>query len=194
MKKTLISAIFTSILLTFTGCAGMMVDTSKKAEYQASVGTPEDSVVFYGFLSMDSFHSFSQMNPDFPPDYQEISNQAVVSKPVAPGSQYVLEYNAGSYRAGNVQYYWGSYYPLQTPLSPITVNIPKKPGLYYMGIYDGRSVAWGNKGKDEKLTDGNESFCLECALKLYEGTSWEKVILERMEELKNKKAEEKNAK
>ena len=134
------------------------------------------------------------MNPDFPPDCQDIGSPAFISKPVAPGSTYVLEYQSGSERVGNVIYQWGSYYSLQMPIAPITINVPKKPGLYYVGVYEGRNIARGKYEKSENYTDASESFCLECAMKLYEGTAWEKAILERMEELKQEKAEKKNAK
>lgn len=186
MKKILSAAILAGVLFAFSGCVIVSVDTYKDL-YQTAVGTPEDSVVFYGMLAGDSYHAFSQMNPDFQPDFQTLSAPVFVSKPVAPGSRYILERNSGRIRAGKIEYYWDSYYSMQAPLAPVTVNVPKKPGLYYIGHYDGSAIARGDYQRKDKNPESSELTCLNDALKLYEGTAWEKPILERIEALKNKK-------
>lgn len=195
MKKLLVTA-FALITVTFlTGCmslgAAMGTSTKNKAEYQSAPGTPEDSVVFFGSFTNNHVQGFSQMNPDFPADYQEMENQIFISKPVAPGSTYAMARNGGSKTvyAGQYRYIytWDHYLPLQTALAPLVINVPKKPGLYYVGSFWGSNIAAGSKFEPMEKSDKYEEGCLKGALKLYKGTAWEDAINKRLEEIKNAK-------
>lgn len=192
MKKLLVTA-FALITVTFlTGCmslgAAMGTSTKNKAEYQSAPGTPEDSVVFFGSFTDNTLQSFSQMNPDFPPDFQTMENMIFISKPVAPGSTYVMARNAGSGStyAGQFRYVyvWDSYLPLQSALVPLVINVPKEPGLYYVGAFLGSAMGPGDKFEPMKNSAKYEIGCLKGALKLYKGTVWEAAINQRIEELK----------
>ena len=200
MKKRVLGMMaLAAVLFSFTSCmslgALMNSDTSNKDDYQNAVGTPENSVVFYGILHGDKKHAFSQMDPNFPPDYQESKKFLFISKPVALGSTYILESSSGQAPGGlvgnaRITYVWDSSYSLQSAANPLVVNVPKKPGLYWIGYL------WGCPGADGKLKriekwEKYEASPLKNALKLYKGTAWEKVILERMEELKGGKKNEK---
>jgi hypothetical protein len=200
MKKRVLSIMaLSAVLFSFTSCmslgAMLNTDTSNMEDYQNAVGTPENSVVFYGIMHGDKKHAFSQMDPAFPPDYQESKKMFFISKPVPLGSTYVLESSSGQYQGavvGNTKiiYVWDSSYTLQSAANPLVVNVPKKPGLYWIGYF------WGYPGSDGKLEriekwEKYEASPLKSALKLYKGTAWEKAILERMEELKGGKKNEK---
>lgn len=192
MKKILGIEALALIAAIFTGCsslgAAMSTSTKNIEEYQEAVGTPSDSVIFYGIFNCNEFQSFSQMDPDFPPDYQEMEKGIFISKPVAPGSTYILESSRGEEYAGNWTYTWDHTYSMQTPINPVIINIPKKPGFYYVGWYEGRDLASGKSERKWLNYDvRNETMCLKGALKLYKGTAWEEAINNRLEELKNEK-------
>ncbi len=204
MKKCIAGMlVLSSILIGLTSCmslgASLGTSTKNKKDYQSAVGTPDDSVIFYGNISYNNFQSFSQIDPNYPPDYQEMEKSIFISKPVAPGSTYTLERSAGeySYYVGRTRYiyYWNTPFSLQTAVNPIVINIPKKPGLYFVGNFDGQKV--GEGGKAESIQNGStdyEIMCLKGALKLYEGTAWESAINARIEELKASKGEVKDEK
>ncbi|WP_407427106.1 hypothetical protein [Treponema sp.] len=195
MKKILTAVLAALVAFAFTGCmslgATLGTSTKNKKEYQEAVGTPQDSVIFYGCFSKNEYQAFSQINQDFPPDFQEMENQIFISKPVAPGSVYALEWSKGeySYTVGRVRYtyYWNTPFSLQLPLNPVVINIPEKPGLYYVGSFDATTVKEGEKAQPMNSSEDYEIGCLKGALKLYKGTSWEAAINERIEELKNAK-------
>lgn len=199
MKKRVLSIMaLTALLFSFTSCMSLATmlgtDTSNAEEYQKAVGTPENSVVFYGMLNGDKTHAFSQMDPNFPPDYQESKKGFFISKPVALGSTYILESSTGafSYSVGRVRYTytWDASYTLQLAVNPLVVNVPKKPGLYWIGSLAGYMAPTAKVEHIEKW-EKYEKAALKGALKLYKGTAWEEAILERMEELKGGKKNEK---
>ena len=204
MKKCIAGMlVLSSILIGFTSCmslgASLGTSTKNKKDYQSAVGTPDDSVIFYGNILYNNFQSFSQIDPNYPPDYQEMEKSIFISKPVAPGSTYTLERSAGeySYYVGRTHYiyYWDTPFSLQTAVNPIVINIPKKPGFYFVGNFDGQKLCEG--GKAESIQNGStdcEIMCLKGALKLYEGTAWESAINARIEELKGSKGEVKDEK
>lgn len=193
MKKLLVTA-FTLLTVTLlSSCMSMGIfmstSTKNKAEYQKATGTPEDSVVFYGSFTYNTVQSFSQMNPDFPPDYQEMEKPIFVSKPVAPGSQYIMMRNTGTETryVGRIRYIynWNQALPLQGALAPLVINVPKKPGLYYVGSFEGKNISVGEKYEPMEDSAELEEGCLRGALKLYKGTVWENAINQRLEEIKH---------
>ena len=191
MKNILkmLSAVLLSAM--FVGCSslglGFYPDEKTVAEYQNAVGTPENSVVFYGQIYFANSMSFSQMNPDFPPDYQKIDGQYFISKPVAPGSTYVLEDLNCEESTSTYRYIWDYAYSLQTSINPVIINVPKEPGLYYIGMFDGRKLKEGKKVNAMKNSEKYEVYYLKDVLKLYKGTVWEETINKKIEELKNEK-------
>ncbi len=191
MKKLLSAAVsLVCVLLGLTGCVATLVDTSAKEDYQKAVGTPEDSVVFFGYIAGNTSQSFSQMNPDFPPDYQHMNRSCFVSKPVAPGSTYVLEHTAGDCPAGNIHWYWAEYFSLQSAVAPLFINVPKKPGLYYVGDYDGLKLVRKNTAENKDSSHYGstmEQWCLKAALELYKDTAWEEAFTKRLEEIEAEK-------
>ena len=185
MKKIIWTmAIFAAISFGLIGCSSVMssmgISTDNISEYQSATGTPEDSVVFYGFIDGNNVTEFSQMNSDFPPDHQQMKKNIFVSKPVAPGSLYFLQSMSGSYRSGNTLWGYNETFPMQENFVPVIVNVPKESGLYFVGSYiEPLKIL---NGEPEKIKWG-EKICLKGALKLYKGTAWEKAIEERIKEL-----------
>lgn len=185
----------------FVGCTSVMassgLSTDNISEYQSAPGTPEDSVVFYGYIEgengisrqQETILQFSQMNTDFPPDHQQMKKNIFVSKPVAPGSLYFLQSMKGEARkvgfsleGANTLWIYNETFPMQEELVPIVINVPKEPGLYFVGSYYDPLKLLENEVK--KSTDkASEKICLKGALKLYKGTAWEKAIEERIKEL-----------
>ncbi len=194
MKKLIVTALILMTVTLLNSCmyigAAIGTSTKNKKEYQAAVGTPKDSVVFYGAFNNNLSESFSQMDPEFPPDYQEMEKAIFISKPVAPGSTYVLAKNSGNYTqyVGNIRYIysWNNYTSLQTALNPLIINVPKKPGLYYVGSYDFVGMS-NEKFEPMKNSKEMEEVCIKGALKLYKGTAWESAFNTRLEEIKNAK-------
>ena len=147
---------------------------SLQVNYAAAAGTPEDSVIFYGgFYDGDNDFIFTQINSNFEPDCQGVYNEKYfVSAPVKPGSCYMLEY-----------WYWinGQYFSLNDFMpqtSPVIVQVPEEPGLYYFGCYagdvslnEGEATAW-----DKKPSAEMKPRALEKALSCYRGTAWEPLI------------------
>ena len=174
--------------LAFISCASNPGTANKAKDL---VGTPEDSVIFYGVVDYDYGFSFSQVDRDYAPDYQEMPNSSeyFVSDPVAPGSTYTFLRLAGAVTMGNTTYYWDSYSYLNST-GHIFV-IPQTPGLYYVGHYDGYSTC--KEGQLVKKTNFFKSEqrvqleCLQEVLNRYKGTVWEQAIRDEMEAVKNEK-------
>ena len=197
MKKNIWTmAIFAAISFALIGCSSVMssmgISTDNISEYQSASGTPEDSVIFYGYIEgatsiakeQENIVQFSQMNSNFPPDHQQMKNKIFVSKPVAPGSLYFLQGMAGEAQKtiGNTIWIYNETFPMQSDFVPIIVNVPKEPGFYFVGYYidpigllEGKVKKYDNKSM--------EKICLKGALKLYKGTAWEKAIKDRIKEL-----------
>ncbi|MBP3772870.1 MAG: hypothetical protein J6I53_09305 [Treponema sp.] len=197
MKKTyLMKLALLAFSSAFVGCTSVMasmgISTDNISEYQSASGTPEDSVVFYGYIAgatsiakeQENIVQFSQMNSNFPPDHQQMKKNIFVSKPVAPGSLYFLQGMAGEAQKtiGNTIWIYNETFPMQEELVPIVINVPKEPGLYFVGSYYDPLKLLENEVK--KSNDkASEKICLKGALKLYKGTVWEKAIEERIKEL-----------
>ena len=147
---------------------------SLEVDYAHVPGSPEDSVIFYGgFYDGDNDFIFTQINSNFEPDSQGAYNEKYfVSAPVKPGTCYILEY-----------WYWinGQYFSLNDFMpqtSPIVVQVPQEPGLYYFGSYAGNVSLSGGEAKswDKKPSDEMKPRALEKALSCYRGTAWEPLI------------------
>ena len=147
-----------------------------EVDYAHVSGSPEDSVIFYGgFQDGDNDFIFTQINSNFEPDSQGVYNQRYfVSAPVTPGSCYMLEYWFW-FSTSNHSYSLNDFMP-QT--SPIVVQVPEEPGLYYFGTYGGYGslVLGHSQERESKPSDEMKPRALEKALSCYRGTAWEPLI------------------
>ncbi|MBQ9281907.1 MAG: hypothetical protein IJ207_06875 [Treponema sp.] len=193
MKKIIWTmAIFAAISFALIGCSSVMssayTSTENISEYKSATGTPEDSVIFYGWIEGNEVTEFSQMNSELPSDFQQMKNSIFVSKPVAPGSLYFLQGMSGKARRtglsleGNIIWIYNEIFPMQSDFVPIIVNVPKEPGFYFVGYYaETIKLLEGDVKKSDNKSA--EKICLKGALKLYKGTAWEKAIKDRIKEL-----------
>lgn len=190
MKKSIIIVIVSALLLM-----PALGNSPKKSKAKDSSYTPENSVVFYGKFRGNKKTVYFQSNQEMGVDRQEFKGSIIVSDPVQPGSNYRLFSFNGKGKRIMKDYYgfpglvtceWESAFALN--YSEFDLKIPTEPGLYYIGNYDGYDSS--NKLKyieSEKDEYQAQIKALKEALKKYKGTEWEKVISEKIEELKNEK-------
>ncbi len=180
-----------AVCMLFTGC----VSTKKTAiDYSASCEkmTPENSVVIMLATVGDASMGIGQIDEAYPADFQELRSKGVgtyfVTKPLVPGSTYRIAYETSANGKSKV------YSDLNTPYN--VINVPKEPGLYYLGLFAGLNTS-GTSLVDYKLisnlwlvgwsAESGEKKCLALASKLYAGTSWQDVITARQEKIANEK-------
>ena len=189
MKKTLLLVTASLFMFLFTGCFSSS-STNINYKERGTQGTPENSVVFYGFFEYNTVMEWSQSDSEYAPDYQILDTEYIVSAPVAPGSRYRLEYVNGSYSIGNTTYYWNNRYSMQE--NGFDIKIPDEPGLYFIGYNSGPdSYKMGKIVPLKTTTTGlfgttaekAEMECLQEAYDLYRGTAWAPLIKERIKEL-----------
>jgi hypothetical protein len=184
-KNRLLAGVVLVLLSVLTGCASFSPDVVQDVK-----GTPQNSVLVYGFLQNTNKVYFSQMNHELPPDFQKADTSGFyfLLKPVAPGSRYAVEYIDVSKQDYPNIYYFFDFLSLQVTI--LGFSVPKKTGLYYYGAVDALaslkankkvSLAEGNTDKERKW----EMRCLDKVLPAYEGTAWESTIRSRIEELEN---------
>ena len=220
MKKRIVALAGIALLLC-TGAVARSREEKKKAkeeqkesrafwknfndnlnDYSDITGTPEDSVIFYGgFVPCMSQCMFTQINSDFEPDIQCIDGKEhslgafFISKPVKPGSRYMLEvwhfYQAYGYTGTQ------AYTPQN---SPLIFDVPDEPGLYYVGTWGVPDTMMYNELIENKtwtcVTEKPKA--LKKMLTVYKGTSWIPLIQKELEvataEAKQYKAERKGKK
>lgn len=200
MKK--IIGIVLTLLTVGILCAAKKWDPKLVDEFKNAEGTPEDSVVFYGgFYSTDlkAITSFTQTNSEFSADKQTMNGPFFISKPVKPGSKYILSHLSGTEKKTA---YTGSMGNQKSVISnsfkkdfsvkntPMTIEVPEEPGIYYFGYYDGRFTAVNEKltevgglFKDMLKSDGMEETVLKHVIPLYKDTEWEEVLQKRYTEV-----------
>lgn len=166
-------------------------------DYSDITGTPEDSVIFYGgFGRSQNSCIFTQINSDFEPDTQFMdckTNSAMwsgiffISKPVTPGSRYMLEY----WYCKGIQYYGSRTYSPRDSI--LIIDIPEEPGLYYVGTYAGiESMAHGELTEYKDFPSAEERpHALKQVLSLYKGTAWEPLIQKELKEAEASAAQHK---
>ena len=191
MKKRLFAFLSAGILCSAFVCAEVAKPVDRKeCVYVADYKTPENSVVFFGYIEDDEYVSYSQVNPSLAPDNQ-LLGEYIVSRPVECGSTYRLMAVAGK----NDDKQWSKIYDLDYTKFDITV--PETPGLYYIGSYVGitsyEKGEFSSEGSFYKVQKIDELKCLKNMLKLYKKTSWEGVIKARIQEIKDQQAAEKAA-
>lgn len=207
MKKSI--SLFLILIAIAVFCSAKRWNPKLVEEFHDVSGTPEDSVIFYGaFNSMDSKAtiSFTQTNSDFAPDKQTMTGDYFISKPVRPGSRYILQHlegveNMTSY-VGNggapgfkrrvTSYSYKEHFSQKD--TPLTIEIPNKPGIYYFGYYRARATA---EYKDlvemypvligPKTPAEWEADVLKNAITLYKDTEWEIKLQERLNTLLEEK-------
>lgn len=156
--------------------------------------TPENSVVIVGrvgFIDEGAEAFYAQVDPKYPKDAQPIVDGYIVSKPVVPGSTYVL---------ANIPWTYDNGYTLYEGMIPNTsrflIKVPEKPGIYYLGWYSAWEIAsyengeidylegdleyYANEGEDKKLVKMLNKFLMS----YYEGTCWEPEIQENAKKYK----------
>ncbi len=167
-------------------------------KYKVFMGIPTTSVVFYGgFRGARNDYLFRQIDPYTEPDAQAVEEQEFfVSRPVKLDSCYMLEYwywtAAGEDMDVDGLYSSESYTP---ETSPLVIDIPREPGLYYFGYYDGQATAAsgrlveikGKPSEDMKVAGLRE------VLRCYRGTEWEDYIREELDKAKAEAKERKSA-
>ena len=202
MKKHI--AVLAGLVLLFcSGAVARSREEKKKAkeesrqfkkDFNASLnkfsnikGTPEDSVIFYGgFEATGNDYLFTQINSDFEPDSQSMKSAYMfVSEPVQPGSRYMLEY---WYWTNSTPSFGGSYasqhFTQQT--SPLIIDIPEEPGLYYFGYYSGIATVVNGRLIECGYAPSAEmrDSALKAVLRRYRGTAWEPLIKKELAEAK----------
>lgn len=176
--------LFTALCFSILSCATIEGVDYKSA---AELGTPENSVVFYGGATYSKAFKFSQKDSKFPADFLNItnSNEVFASTPVPMGSTYTMQSIFGSRSSGNMTFYWSDTMPLN--YTGYDIHIPKKPGLYYVGYFDGEKSFREGKFVPAKFlirSDADlELSALKKILKVYRQTSWEAVIQNRISEI-----------
>ena len=192
-KNLLVASAILMIAFALTGC----LSTPEVDEF-AEWGTPENSVLVYGCVPEATELVFTQMDSEYPADYQHanlarqsmFSNAVFFLKPVAPGSRYSLLYMYYTYQVGEVIYQYSVNGPLTGTIYDFAV--PSKPGLYYYGTYSARnSSASGEKtapvamfSSAEKSEIESKKYCLKTLAKRLKGSAWEQVILDELEAFK----------
>jgi len=197
MKRTFGIVILMSMILSLSGCLSTEVDDNNPKSVKNSVGTPENSVLVYGFYSDTSSMYFSQMDPNYPADFRSFQTPtglfatqgAFCLGPVAPGSRYACTYiystdvrYIGNTRYTTIYQIFGS---LQGTI--FDINVPKQTGLYYIGGYNapasmdkGKKIKYEALGMDDKSM---ELICLKGIKDFVKGTAWEAPVNQRIEEL-----------
>ena len=144
-------------------------------DYKNITGTPSDSVVFYGGIAPGlekgwATYVFSEASPiRLYPDQAMTETPFFVSMPVRPGSTYILRKWASVY---------GPAASFSEKDSILTVRVPKEPGLYYFGYYDGYTSIVKKSLKEFRRPSSAsmKREALEAALECYKGTVWEDYI------------------
>lgn len=165
----------------FTSCATLPDFSDEQIEkFQKAEGTPEDSVVFYGFLPMNDVVKFKQIDERYPSDEQDGIKLSLmdstgfwVSTPVKPGSTYMISYIKGSVQGGTTTNTSVSYIGTTPTYNTTTtfndyvwdyelseeyfvIKIPEKPGLYCFGQYTGREIMFAAQaGNPTEIFDQN---------------------------------------
>ena len=158
---------------------------AKLVNYAGITGTPYDSVVFYGGLtSWNNDLVFAEISPiQLYPDQAKMNTSFFVSEPVRPGSRYMLRYWSSLMSKGIFLYRWQKVYTEET--SPLIIEMPKEPGLYYFGYYD--SVETMQKDTPVESIKNPSSFmqkaALKAALECYRGTVWEEYIQAELDKM-----------
>ncbi|MCR5698644.1 MAG: hypothetical protein K6G52_03260 [Treponemataceae bacterium] len=189
-KNLLVASAILMIAIAFTGCLSTPADENNFEDW----GTPENSVLIYGSIVEATNLVFSQMDPEYPADYQQaklawssaFSIPTFYLKPVAPGSRYNLVYMYYTVSTGQYVYYYNVYGPLNGTIYDFAV--PTKPGLYYYGTLSAQASSAKGEKTFPVISLVNEEQarknCLKALSKKLEGTAWEQVILDELEAIK----------
>ena len=202
MKKSFLCAagalLIAAFSFMFTSCA---TTDPYKVDYQlrGMNRSPENSVVFCFYFLGSYQMTFTQTNPEFGEDIQNLTGKYVISAPCEPGSYYHCSYINGYISYGE-KYTWSQTIPLE--YQGLDIKVPSKPGLYYVGFFD--SIKTLDEGTYREMTDdpftcfsygipkdelNRKKVLLKHVKQTYKGTSWEVFAgeeLERINELTNR--------
>lgn len=192
MKKNnlLLSAVVFVAVSLFSGC----LLTTNLAPYRSTELTPENSVVIYGGI-YDSYEQvWTNDNPNLSSDKQKGKEEIFVSLPVECGSKYYLAGVKGHPASYSSTFSYSINSEFDAGSSPLLVEVPKEPGLYFFGTYKFKvSGIFSSKYsiisafvRPSDLRKEN-IYCLKEAKKYYKGTVWEAYIDQEIQRLKNEK-------
>ncbi len=193
-------AVVSLVSIFLTGCASTNVDGGnvKPGKYVGTYDenmTPENSCLIYFSFPWTETATFKQINPAFESDEQVFKYGfdiygATVFKPVKPGSRYMLtkiKGNDGSNTRFDMNFSRDQEY--------FVINVPKKPGVYYLGYMRGSSVAinafYGNASevnepntptKVNKIALKKMGSAMK---KYYKGTPWYDAFIENRDFIMN---------
>lgn len=151
---------------------------SRVIDYSNLSGSPADSVVFYGgFNTYWNDYIFAELAPgETQPDQELDGEHFFISEPVKPGSRYILRYWDSWDGKGFKIYNWQKFFTEENSL--ITVEVPDKPGLYYIGCYDAlKTEQNGQLTENSRHSSASmKRTALKAVLERYKGTVWEDYI------------------
>lgn len=163
---------------------------------------PENSVVFYMLFAGNSQMTFAQANPQFGEDIQTLTGSVLISAPCEPGSYYHCTHVEGSkvtQVGANFKTVSTWKDDLEDDYHGFDIKLPSKPGLYYLGFFDGpnsyKSGTFSEMGDDPVFwwPEGDlkrKKLLLNYVKKAYDGTPWAVLATEEQENinatLKNK--------
>jgi len=173
MKR--IVSLFFALLLAATISLGLGAEAKKTKR----IGTPEDSVLVFGYIRDIYSIRFTQLDPDFEPAYYQSSDMLFTFDNVEPGSYLKMT----TYRPNDGLY--TPYSPGLSGKSTLDFRVPDKPGLYYAGFMElsgcERNMLIFKPG-DKKYT---ELMVLTWLLPSVKNKAWVPVIESRIKELEN---------
>lgn len=191
MKKVIGICCLALAMCLFAGCMSTPnVSPEDLAEYQyaSEKMTPENSVVFAAFLTnLDPGSYLYQIDPKYPEDVQEQKYWSVIcSKPVKPGSTYVIKNLSWSQSDAMGNRYIGSI----DETSRFKIKVPNKPGIYFVCLTSIHDIYAYEANPDfeyrDRLADKDKavnyiSGFAQQILPFYVGTSWEPLIQQYIE-------------
>ena len=142
-------------------------------------GTPEDSVLVFGYIRDIYSIRFTQVDPSFEPAYYQSSDMLYIFDNVEPGSYLKMT----TYRQNDGVY--APYSPGLSGKSTLDFRAPGEPGLYYAGFmvlsgYERNMLVF--KPGDKKYT---ELMVLTWLLRCIKNKTWVPVIENRIKELES---------
>jgi len=170
MKR--ISSLLFALLLAATMPRALEAETNRQ-------GTPEDSVLVFGYIRDIYSIRYTQLDPAFEPAYYQSSDMLYIFDNVEPGSYLKMT----TYRQND-----GVYVPFSPGLSgksTLDFRVPDEPGLYYAGFmvlsgYERNMLIF--KPGDKKYT---ELMVLTWLLPRLKNKVWIPVVEKRIKELES---------
>lgn len=197
MKKCFMKAVkiiaAAAVALVFASCTTPPAPNKVDYQVRGIDRSPENSVVFCLYFEGNFKMTFVQSDPEFGEDTQDLLTDYLVSAPCEPGSYYHCTFINGIGHLGGKSY-WRQKVPEN--FYGLDIKLPSKPGLYYLGFFDGNKSL--EEGTYRDFTDDpytcfnfhvprdqlkREKMVLERVKRNYKGTAWEVYVSEKLEEI-----------